>query len=286
MTRIAFLDVDGTIQEHGDAVAPSTVDAIRAARANGHLVFLCTGRASGDLHPRVRSIGVDGAITSGGAHAVHGDRVLFSETMPRADTDRMLEVFAQEGAHYFLQTDAAVYASDGIGPLVDEFFRARRERARAHLAELGIPDPEEGGAEPPQFIAYSPMSEARLDEIAKATFISARADGLERIEAALGERFHVIRGSIPLPGGSNGEVALRGIDKGSGITRVLRELGLDAADAIGIGDSWNDAEMFAVVGTSVAMGNADEELKLRADRVTTPVLADGIWNAFTDLGLI
>ncbi|MFV1315617.1 hypothetical protein [Klebsiella pneumoniae] len=37
MTRIAFLDVDGTILEHGSLIAPSTVTAIRQARANGHV---------------------------------------------------------------------------------------------------------------------------------------------------------------------------------------------------------------------------------------------------------
>ena len=56
--------------------------------------------------------------------------------------------------------------------------------------------------------------------------------------------------------------------------------------AIGIGDSWNDAEMFDVVGTPVAMGNADPALKERAGNVTTDVLDDGVWNAFVELGLV
>ena len=53
MTRIAFLDVDGTILEHGSVIAPSTVTAIRRARENGHRVWLCTGRSAGDLGYRV-----------------------------------------------------------------------------------------------------------------------------------------------------------------------------------------------------------------------------------------
>ena len=49
--RIVFIDVDGTILEHGSVIAPSTVSAIRAARRAGHLVYLCTGRSAGDIHP-------------------------------------------------------------------------------------------------------------------------------------------------------------------------------------------------------------------------------------------
>lgn len=65
--RIVFIDVDGTILEHGSVIAPSTVSAIRRARSNGHLVYLCTGRSAGDIHPSVREIGFDGEITNGGA---------------------------------------------------------------------------------------------------------------------------------------------------------------------------------------------------------------------------
>ena len=54
--RIVFIDVDGTILEHGSVIAPSTITAIRTARRNGHLVYLCTGRSDGDIHPDVRDI--------------------------------------------------------------------------------------------------------------------------------------------------------------------------------------------------------------------------------------
>ena len=55
---------------------------------------------------------------------------------------------------------------------------------------------------------------------------------------------------------------------------------------MGIGDSWNDVEMFAVCGVSVAMGNADPELQAKADRVTTGVLDDGVHGALVRLGLV
>lgn len=282
MTRIAFLDVDGTILEHGTAIADSTITAIRTARENGHLVYLCTGRAAGDIHRKVRDIGYDGAITNGGAYAVRGDELLFAEPMPREDTDRLISYFDSEDIDYFLQSNEAVYASEGVGGMLDVYFAERRKRHLEDARGLGQTD----AVEPKPIVTYRPISEADLDKIAKTTFISKRSDSVDRAQTDLGERFHVIPGSIPLPGGSNGEIGLAGTNKGTAIVRVLDILGLDAADAVGIGDSWNDAEMFDVVGSPVAMGNADPALKERAGNVTTDVLDDGVWNAFVKLGLV
>ena len=280
--RIVFIDIDGTILEHGSVIAPSTVSAIRAARANGHLVYLCTGRSAADIHPDVRAIGVDGAITNGGAFAVRGDEQIIAHPMPRGDVDRMVAYFEEHGIHYFLQTDDAVYASPGIAAFAEDFFRQLRERHAEDLRRLGLDD--DHTELPP--ISYRPLAEADLDAVAKSTFISSSSDTLSHAQAELGERFHVIPGSIPLPGGSNGEICAIGVNKGSAILEVLALLGLDPADAVGIGDSWNDVEMFEVCGVGVAMGGADPQLKALADRVTTGVLDDGVRNALVELGLV
>jgi len=285
--RIVFIDVDGTILEHGSVIAPSTVAAIRTARRNGHLVYLCTGRSAADIHPDVRAIGFDGVISNGGAFGVRIDasgaeEQVLAHLMPRAVVDRMISYFEEHGIHYFLQTDDGVYASPGIGEMAEEFFRQRRDRHAEDLRALGMDDDDA----PLPVISYRPLSEADLSQVVKSTFISADSASLDRAQADLGDTFHVIPGSIPLPGGSNGEIAMLGVNKGSAIVEVLDLLGLPAADAVGIGDSWNDVEMFEVVGTSVAMGGADPELQAKADLVTTGVLDDGVQGALVRLGLV
>lgn len=277
MTRIAFLDVDGTILEHGSLIAPSTVTAIRKARANGHLMWLCTGRAQGDIHPDVTAIGFDGAISNGGAYATRNGEMLVRHPMRRDDVAAIEDYFAAHGIHYFLQSHDAVFASPGIEPVMREYVRERLARRAA--AGLDVPATT-------AIPRTRPLAEVDRDHVAKAVFVSPAADTVAHAAVELGERFHVIPGSIPLPGGSNGEIGLTGVTKGSAILEVLALLGLDTADAIGIGDSWNDVEMFEVVGTPVAMGNAVPELQRLAGRVTTAVLDDGVHNAFAELGLL
>lgn len=290
--RIVFIDVDGTILEHGSVIAPSTVSAIRTARARGHLVYLCTGRSDGDIHPDVRAIGFDGAITNGGAYATRDGELVVQHPMPRTDVERLIRSFEDGGIQYFLQSHEHVYASPGILTLMSGFLRQRAARRVEDLQHLGVDDDGEGADDLLDAVLretadrYLPVDDAPRDAIAKAVFVSERSDSVDHMQSELGERFHVIPGSMPMPGGSNGEISLRGVNKGAAILEILGQLGFDAADAVGIGDSWNDVEMFQVCGTSVAMAGADPELKALADHVTTGVLDDGVRNALVALDLI
>ena len=275
--RIAFLDVDGTILDHGRTIADSTVAAIRSARAAGALVYLATGRAAGDIDPGVAAIGFDGAITNGGAYAMSGDATIVADPMPRDAVETLIAYFERRGILFFLQTNDAVYASPRVQVAVSDYMRA-------WLGTHGdAVEPQTAPQGPPRF---RDLAEIDLGAVAKAVFLGDATDTVERAASDLGERFHVVPGSMPLPGGSNGEIGMRGTNKGSGIATVLAHLGIDPAEAIGIGDSWNDVEMFAVCGVGIAMGNASDDLKLLADEVTTSVRDDGIWNAFVRHGLV
>ena len=71
-----------------------------------------------------------------------------------------------------------------------------------------------------------------------------------------------------------------------GVAATLERLGIDASEAIAFGDGENDLSMFSAVGTSVAMGNAQDTVKAAATYVTTAVDDDGICNAAKHFGLL
>jgi HAD superfamily hydrolase (TIGR01484 family) len=66
-----------------------------------------------------------------------------------------------------------------------------------------------------------------------------------------------------------------GVDKASGLEHVSRELGIEAADVLAIGDGRNDIEMLQWAGRGVAMGQAIQEVIDAADDVTVSVYEDG-----------
>ena len=82
------------------------------------------------------------------------------------------------------------------------------------------------------------------------------------------------------------DVIPEGGGKDLGVRATLERMGIAPDEAIAFGDGENDLSMFGAVGTSVAMGNAQESVKAAATYVTTHVDDDGLYNAARHFGLI
>jgi len=69
------------------------------------------------------------------------------------------------------------------------------------------------------------------------------------------------------------------VTKGTGLEVITSELGIDPADVVAVGDSRNDIPTFELVGTSIAVANANEPTQRAADHVTDASYADGFLEA-------
>ncbi|MCU1418224.1 MAG: haloacid dehalogenase [Schumannella sp.] len=264
--RAIFLDVDGTLIDHDETLAASSVAAVRSARAAGHLVLLCTGRARAEIFSPVAEIGFDGAITAGGGYAELRGALIAEHAMPRDLLRTAVDFFERESIEYILQSYDAVFPSVGL-----------TSRLR-HLL----------GGEPGEW-GRSGTGRPDLDSIpsiAKLTFFGEQPTTFARVRDALAPALHVLTGTMPFLGEAGGEVSPPGMNKGVAIGEVLAALEMSPDDAVAIGDSANDIEMLTLVGLGIAMGNADGSVKAVADEVTTAVDDDGVWNAFLRHGLL
>ena len=77
-----------------------------------------------------------------------------------------------------------------------------------------------------------------------------------------------------------------GQSKKVGIDIFCDHFGIDINRTMAFGDGGNDITMLQHVSVGIAMGNANEEVKLIADYVTDDVDSDGIWNALKYYGVI
>lgn len=261
--RAVFLDVDGTIMQDGHYIPPTAAAAIRAARARGHLVFLSTGRGMAEIQGELWDIGFDGAVSNGGAFASLGDEIVAGTLFTPAEVARLQRYLDDTGIDGYFQSYDQLFATEQLPALM-----------AAKVEGTGIP----------MKIFHDP---ADFDpaQIAKLVFVTEDQDAADRAIAELGRDFAVVSGTIPLPGWASGEIAPRGVHKGTAILALLTHLGIDAADALSVGDNWNDAEMFEVCGTSIAMGNAVDGVKALADQVTDAIDQDGLLHAFERNGL-
>ena len=256
---------------------------MQTARANGHLVYLSTGRASVEIYSAIRDIGFDGAISAGGGFAEIGDELVISRTMPEEAVARMVGFYEESGYDFYLQAFDELFPSPGVRSRFAAYLQDDQERRGEMRTDLeAVTDADEH----PALKAFANVRPLSYTGIAKSVFLAADLRAYDRVSEALSGDFHVITGTVPHMGKGSGEVTLDGVNKGTMVLQLLDMLGLDAASAIGIGDSTNDIEMLQVCGVGIAMGNATDAVKAHADEVTTSVLDDGIWNAFSRHGLI
>ncbi|WP_308446070.1 HAD hydrolase family protein [Halalkalibacter sp. APA_J-10(15)] len=67
--------------------------------------------------------------------------------------------------------------------------------------------------------------------------------------------------------------------KASALEQVLHKLSIDKSEIIAIGDFYNDLEMIEFAGLGIAMGNAPDDLKDKANVVTSSNNEDGVFYA-------
>ena len=65
--KIIFLDVDGTLIDYEAKMPASAGKAVDQARANGHLVYICTGCSKAEIEQR-ELCELDGMIGGNGAY--------------------------------------------------------------------------------------------------------------------------------------------------------------------------------------------------------------------------
>ena len=109
--KLIFLDIDGTLLPPGEMLIPdSTLQALRAARANGHKLFLCTGRNLRMTAPLLEYGCFDGAICSAGGYVLCDGQVLVDLPMEPEQCSGLSAVLEQHGVDYTLESRDDTFA--------------------------------------------------------------------------------------------------------------------------------------------------------------------------------
>lgn len=260
MKYALFFDIDGTLVSFKThEIPPSTVFALVQAKANGHKVFVSTGRPP----LIITNLGaiehlIDGYVTINGALCFVGDKVVRCMDIPR-DAVQLVVKDAQEKNYGLIvvgEKDMAVLDPKGEA---EQLFRAEID---VEIALKAKPLDVVLGQRILQLTPF--FSEAYEYELMK------------RIPSCTSGRWHP----------AFTDITAKGADKGEGIGAMAAHLGLDFRYTIAFGDGGNDSSMIKAAGIGVAMGNALESLKAEADYTTTSVDNDGVLNALRHFELV
>ena len=255
-----FFDIDGTLVSFKThQIPPSTIFALTQAKANGHKVFIATGRPP----LIITNLGaiehlIDGYVTINGALCFVDDKVVRCKDIPH-DAARTVVDDAQEKRYGLIvvgEKDVAVLDPQGE---VDKVFRQ----------EIAVENLDQA----------KPIEDVLQQRILQLTpFFDAdyEQELMTRIPSCTSGRWHP----------AFTDVTAQGADKGEGMLTMAAHFGLNPQYTMAFGDGGNDASMIRTAGIGIAMGNALESLKQEADYTTTSVDEDGVLNALRHFGLI
>ena len=279
MSKIIFLDVDVTIVDYDNHIPNSARQAIRKARENGHLVYVCTGRSKAEMPDDIWNIGFDGMIGGNGSYVEHKGQILQHQLIPYETAKRAVDWLESRGLEFYLESNNGLFASRN-------FREAARPTLRAYALGKGASEEQVLHMEAEDALhglVYG--GELYRDDLNKISFIlHSYQDHLDSKEA-----FPELKAGT---WGGRGEEALFGdlgvkdIHKAYAVDVILQHLGANREDTIAFGDAKVDIPMLEACQIGVAMGNGGPEILAMADLITDDVREDGLYKAFEKLGLL
>ncbi|MGA4553700.1 Cof-type HAD-IIB family hydrolase [Methylorubrum aminovorans] len=250
-------DVDGTLVTDDKRLTPATIDAVRRLGAAGIGFTLASSRPPVGLRSLAERL--DLRLPMG---AFNGSTVCAPDLRPVSE--RLIpEAVAREaaarldaaGIDMWVFADGAWNLRDAQAPYTD------LERRTLQTDPTVMPD-------------LSPL----LGRAAKIVGVSRDHSGLARLEATLAAELDG-RAAVHCSQPYYLDVTPPGIDKGSFVADLGRQLGVPRQRIATLGDAANDIALFRESGLSIAMGNAAATVQRAASAVTLGNNEDGFARA-------
>lgn len=255
--HLICLDLDGTLLNSKQEITPLTKKVIRMLQAQGHKFIISTGRPYRASQIYYNELDLDTPIVNfNGAFVHHPCDMNFETFHETLDFEVAREIFSKI-PHLNIKNIVAEIKDNVFLHYHDEYLF---EGFSMGNPVIKIGDLLENITEPPTTILIQ-AEESEIPNIYKH-FDEIYADRLEH--RRWGAPFPVI------------EIVKKGISKAVGVKICHEYLNIKREHIIAFGDEDNDNEMIKYAGTGVAMGNAIDELKSIADKITASNNEDGI----------
>lgn len=266
--KLVALDLDGTLFDNSSHISERNLTAIRSITDKGIHVVISTGRPfEGIPFDQIKGTGINYAITANGSgiYEISTGKCLYENAMDEELVTPILNFLLTRDIHM-----NAFIGGKGYTPV----------QCVETAQKLTVPSSIKN---------YIITTRTRLDNILQfihenqlkvqkmtLNFYPA-ADGT-LIDRETVRKFLVSNPSITtVCGGYNNlEFTRADANKGVGLRKLAEILGVNPDATMAIGDTENDLAIIEAAGIGVAMGNATDAVKARADYVTTTNTKDGV----------
>lgn len=258
MYKLVAIDIDGTLLKNDKTLSKRNRECINKAVKMGIKVVITTGRPVLGIMTYLKDLDLIGeeeyAIADNGA-TVYNTKD-FSLIHEKALTGKDIKY-------------------------IYPFMKKENTEIELHVPEGGLVEKDAGTVFVKKRMPYMElktvdiMKDVKDDDKVFKLLVFSEADVIEdmysNIPQEILEKYTAVRALNNMF-----EFMHKGSTKASGIEVLGKHLGISREEIISIGDELNDLDMIEYAGLGVAMGNAREEVKNKADFITKSNEEDGV----------
>ena len=256
--ELLVLDVDGTLVNTKKEITKKTKDAVIECQEKGIKVAIASGRCTEGIRHQAKEVKLDefgGYIISYNGGRITNCRtgeVVYNIPLPDGMIHELYDYSLKENTGILTYYDGKIISHSDTDPYIV---------VDARGCDIPIWVPEDFHAE-----VRFPVNKCIL---------TGDPEHLEKLEEKAARDFEG-RLSVYRSEGFYLEMMPLGVDKAYGVSKLLQRLGYSRGQMICCGDGFNDLPMIEYAGLGVAMANAPEELKERADYIAQSCDDDGL----------
>lgn len=270
--KMIGLDLDGTLLNDKKELTPRTRKALTLAISEGITVLVATGRPWKGVPEELRNFpGMRYALTSNGGRIIDtsDESVVEEHLLAPEDAKKALEICRKYDTLQEIYFDGQGYAPADKMDQVQKYHK--NPNMWEYMLKTRIPVDD--------IFALLDQENRGLDKV-QALFadMGERKKAWKDLEAAGGLE---LAGSLSY----NIEINAAGVNKGTGLVRLGKRLGIRCEEIMAFGDGDNDTAMLREVGVGIAMGNAEEQAKAAADYITLTNEEEGVADVIEKLVL-
>ena len=258
MYKLIALDMDGTLLKEDKTISEKTKEAIKKAKEKGVKVVLASGRPLEGLERYLDELELYGeddyVICYNGSQVqkTKSKKIITTRGLRGEDFKKLYKLSRE------LDVNMHAFSKDGklITPIKTKYTELEGRINGIPVVEINVDEVNDN------------------DEIVKVMLVDEPEElekALKKLPQDIFKKYTVVRSAPFFSEFLNPEA-----NKGSGVKALCDHLNIKPQEVITVGDAGNDTHMIEFAGLGVAMGNAFEELKEKANYITKTNEEDGV----------
>lgn len=250
--KLLCIDVDGTLASDDKSISNENINALKKAHQAGVKIAIASGRTPNSLNDIFKRIGVSPLlICLNGAYLEDNGKAISIHSLSKEQLEKAYHIISDNQTSAAFSTPQYSIRNSDVSPAW------KKQLAKGSLkADYIVAKDQEN---------YRKIIFDNANDIVKISILEKDAMKYEKIRNEFEELgiFAVAKSDVDYV-----DVTDLGVNKGSAVKELAQYLGIDLSNIACIGDNENDKEMLQVSGLSIAMKNANDNIKDLADIIS------------------